>query len=183
MSEVFELFQNKPIVLNIEVKGPARADLVSKFDYLKTCQTVIKMMRDFEVENQVIISSFNDQVAEAISEVTLDNNSFSNLNKFIIFSLKNYWGDSCANDYLTTEIVEGVNVIDTLFDKALRDKIRNRSQFIGVWFDASVSQENELMYEQLLAADQNCDILYSDKPVEAMAYRDRVQGATVKVQC
>ena len=112
LKDIFKLCQNVPIILNIEIKGPSRADLVKTFDYLKTCQTVMNMMREFKVENQVIISSFNDEVAHAISEVTLDTNSFS-ANKFIIFSLKNYWGDSCANDYLTTEIVEGVNVIDT----------------------------------------------------------------------
>ena len=69
LSALFTLVKDVPIILNVELKGPASPSRKANFDYLKTVQVVNKMIRDFDLEDKVIISSFVPEIISTFSEV------------------------------------------------------------------------------------------------------------------
>lgn len=57
------------MILNVELKGPASEHCKKDFDYLKTADTVNRLIREFDLEEKVIISSFVPEIIQAFSYV------------------------------------------------------------------------------------------------------------------
>ena len=68
---------------------------------------------------------------------------------------------------------QGVNIHLKNLNEANVKKVHSKGQLIGVWIDAKLSaSENNLLWNKVFKGPTTVDFFYSDKPLEAMSYRD-----------
>ena len=59
------------MVVNIELKAPSHPDFKPRYDCDKAAKVVLDMMNRFEMARQVMISSFQPEIIEAIQRETM----------------------------------------------------------------------------------------------------------------
>jgi len=73
------------------------------------------------------------------------------------------------------ENTDGFNLYVPFVNEKTTGFIKSQSGLVGVWWHASHQQENDEMYK-LVMQDCGVDFFFSDKPLEAMAYRKNLVG-------
>ena len=64
LHDVLSLYKGSNVFLNIELKGPLSDERKSQYDYALAARTVHAMVLEFDLQKQVMLSSFVPEIIE-----------------------------------------------------------------------------------------------------------------------
>ena len=161
------------MLLNIELKGPDHPDFKPRYDFEAAARIVYQMILDHNIANKVMLSSFQPEIIDAMKTVSQENR------KFMIHRLTETHGD--PDGFQMHQNTEGINMYIQSASKEVTDKVQSQGGFVGIWWSAKVQKENDEMYDVVMK-QANCDVFYSDNPLQAMKYRDELLASQDKEQ-
>ena len=168
LRDVIELYDGvEDTLLNIELKGPESPDFKPRYDFTKAAQVVYDLILEYGIAHKVMISSFQPEIISAIKEVSMGNR------QFMVHRLTDDKQGDNPETYKVHQHTEGVNLYIPFLSKSLAEGIQTKGGFVGVWWSAKRQTEDEEMYDTVMK-EAGVDLFYSDKPLEAMRYRDEL---------
>ena len=171
LQSVIDLCQNCPkMLLNIELKGPWSEEVKNQYDHTMAARKTIDMINENDIANKVMISSFNNEVLDAVISVS------ATPRRFMVQRLTSPDFEDDRDQYNTFEDHSGVNIFFNYITEQVVNKVHQQgNNKIGLWHCARRNTENDHMYRQIFTIGGGVDFFFSDKPVEAMLARDQLQ--------
>lgn len=167
LDEVVRLCQQSPsMVINIELKMPAKEANVAQYRFDLAAKKVVDLVRQTQIGHRVMISSFDSRILDSVAAAFPPGSD----RDFIIFSLRNRGAKPDPLDFAVNhDYMTGVVVLETYLRAKYVRKIHDQDRYIGVYKGRT---EDFKLWEHVFSLE--ADFFYSDEPLLAMHTRDNL---------
>ena len=144
------------------MKGPLSPQYKELYNFEQAAKTVHKMVLDFDMQHQVMVSSF---VPEIVTEMA---RCLELKHEFMLCRLLNR-KEVAETDYTPQRGTDGINISATYLTKEIVDQTHALGKTVGVYLSRAHSFETKAMYDQVFSL--GVDFVYFDGPLPAMEHR------------